>query len=238
MFRNREDGARQLAAKLKGRRLQKPLVLAIPRGGVVTGAALARELEAELDIVLSRKLRAPGQHELAFGAVSEDGTVFLTDFARESLGLTEDDIAHERDRQLEEIARRKTLFRAVRPRASVAGRSVIVTDDGIATGSTMIAALQTVMATAVKAQKPRELLVAVPVASPDRLKEIGRWCDEVVCVLAPDMFWAVGQFYDEFQAVEDEQVVEILRRAAGSRGVEPGGRPQASSAKSVGRHGK
>ena len=217
MFRNREDGARQLAAKLKGRSLHMPLVLAIPRGGVVTGAVLAQELGAELDVVLSRKLRAPGQPELAFGAVSEDGKVYLTRYARESLGLTEDDIAHERDHQLEEIARRKKLFRAVRPQAPMAGRSVIVTDDGIATGSTMIAALQ-----AVKTQKPREVIVAVPVASPDRLTDVSRWCDEVVCVDTPEMFWAVGQFYDDFQAVEDEQVVEMLRGFAPSdRAAEP-----------------
>jgi predicted phosphoribosyltransferase len=139
-------------------------VLAIPRGGVVTGAVLAHELGADLDVVLSRKLRAPEQPELAIGAISEDGQIYLNHYAQEFLDVMEEYLAEERRYQLAEIARRKKLFRAVRPQASLAGRSVIVTDDGIATGSTMIAALQ-----AVKTQKPREVIVAVPVASPDRL---------------------------------------------------------------------
>jgi putative phosphoribosyl transferase len=209
MFRNREDAARQLAQRLKGRKLHDPLVLAIPRGGVVTGSVLARELGADLDVVLSRKLRAPLQPELAIGAVSEDGRVYLADHARDALELSEDYLDEERRHQLREIARRKKLFRAVRPAAPIAGRSVIVTDDGIATGSTMIAALQTV-----KTQDPREAIVAVPVASPDRLAQVGRWCDEVVCLLAPEDFWAIGQFYRDFTQVEDSEVVQLLREFA------------------------
>jgi len=209
MFRNREDAARQLAEKLKGRQLHDPLVLAIPRGGVVTGAVLARELGADLDVVLSRKLRAPGQPELAIGAISEDGRVYLNHHAEAFLDLLEDYLAEERRHQLSEIGRRKKLFRAVRPEAPITGRSVIVTDDGIATGSTMIAALQ-----AVKTQNPREVIVAVPVASPDRLAEVRRWCDDVVCLLAPEEFWAIGQFYEDFTQVEDEEVIQILREFA------------------------
>jgi predicted phosphoribosyltransferase len=209
MFRNREDAARQLAEKLKGRELHDPLVLAIPRGGVVTGAVLARELGAELDVVLSRKLRAPGQPELAIGAISEDGRVYLNHHAQAFLDLMEDYLAGERRHQLGEIARRKKLFRRARPQAPIADRSVIVTDDGIATGSTMIAALQ-----AVKAQNPREIIVAVPVASPDRLEEVRRWCDDVVCLLSPEEFWAIGQFYEDFTQVEDEEALDLLRVAA------------------------
>jgi predicted phosphoribosyltransferase len=208
MFRDREDAARQLAKRLKGRELHDPLVLAIPRGGVVTGAVLAQELGAELDVVLSRKLRAPMQPELAVGAISEDGRVYLNPVAQELLDLTEDYLAEERRHQFAEIARRKKLFRGVRPQAPVTGRSVIVTDDGIATGSTMIAALQ-----AVKTQHPRELIVAAPVGSPDRLEEVRRWCDDVVCLLTPHDFWAIGQFYMDFTQVEDEQVVDMLRQS-------------------------
>jgi predicted phosphoribosyltransferase len=206
MFRNREDGARQLARRLKGRELHDPLVLAIPRGGVVTGAVLARELGAELDVVLSRKLRAPGQPELAIGAITEGGQVYLNHHAEDFLGALEEYLVKERRHQLAEIARRRELFRAARPQAPVTGRSVIVTDDGIATGSTTIAALQ-----AIWAQKPHELIVAVPVASRDRLEEVRRWCDEVVCLLAPEDFWAVGQFYADFSQVEDEQAVRLLK---------------------------
>jgi predicted phosphoribosyltransferase len=213
MFHNREDAARRLAAKLKDLPLRDPLVLAIPRGGVVTGAVLARELGAELDVVLSRKLRAPGQPELAVGAVSEDGRVYLNPDVREFAERLEDFLAQERRYQLTEIARRARLFRAVRPAAAVAGRSVIVTDDGIATGSTMIAALQ-----AVQAQQPYEVIVAVPVASRDRLEEVRRWCDEVICLIVPQQFWAVGQVYEDFTPVEDEEVVEVLRRTAPASG--------------------
>jgi len=206
MFHDREDAARQLAEQLKGRSLQDPLILAIPRGGVVTGAVLARELGAELDIVLSRKLRAPDQPELAVGAIAEDGRVFINPRVREFLDIDEAYLAEERRHQTAEIARRKKLFRGVRPAAPITRRSVIVTDDGIATGATMIAALQVV-----KTQRPHEIIVAVPVASPDRLEEVRRWCDDIVCLLYPEEFWAIGQFYEDFTQVEDEQVVELLR---------------------------
>jgi len=209
MFRNREDAGRQLAEKVKGRELYDPLVLAIPRGGVVTGAVLARALGADLDMVLSRKLRTPWQPELALGAVSEDGQVYLQHHAGEFLNRMDEYLAEERRHQLGEIARRKKLFRGVRSQAPVAGRSVIVTDDGIATGSTMIAALQTV-----KTQGAREVIVAVPVASPDRLAEVRRWCDDLVCLLAPEQFWAIGQFYEDFSQVEDEEVIQLLREFA------------------------
>jgi len=209
MFRNRADAAHLLAQRFQGRELRDPLVLAIPRGGVVTGAVLARELGAELDVVLSRKLRAPGDPELAIGALAEDGQVYLNPSARKLLDLDDDYIAAERVHQLDEIARRKALFRSVRPQALIAGRSVIVTDDGIATGATMIAALQ--MA---RAKNPCELIVAVPVASPDRLCEIRRYSDEVICLLSPPAFWAIGQFYEDFTQVEDREAVELFRAIA------------------------
>ncbi|MBA4190472.1 MAG: phosphoribosyl transferase [Planctomycetaceae bacterium] len=207
-FRDRTDGGRHLGTRLKNRKLHNPLVLAIPRGGVVTGFALARELNAELDVVLSRKLRAPFNPEYALGAVSENGEVTLNPQAEGASGVTHEYLEAETRHQLAEIARRKKLFRAVRPLAPIAGRSVIVTDDGIATGSTMIAALQ-----AVRAQRPHQLIMAVPVAPPDRLKQMRHLCDEVVCVLAPEDFSAVGQFYDEFDTVEDEEVVRLLSEA-------------------------
>jgi predicted phosphoribosyltransferase len=205
MFHDRTDAALQLAEKLKGRQFRNPLVLAIPRGGVVTGAVLARELGADLDVVLARKLRAPDQPELAIGAVSEAGEVYMNHHADDMLGVSEDYLAKEESRQLAEIARRKHLFRAVKPQEPIAGRSVLITDDGIATGSTMIAALQMV-----KAQHPYESIVAVPVASPDRLETVRHWCDDAVCLLAPKYFWAIGQFYEDFKQVEDEEAVKIL----------------------------
>jgi predicted phosphoribosyltransferase len=240
MFRDRADAARRLAAKLRGRALHDPLVLAIPRGGVVTGAVLAHELGAELDVVLARKLPAPGQPELAVGAVAEDGHVYLSPLAREFLDLSEGYLVAERRRQQAEIARRRKLVRGLRPRAPVAGRSVIVTDDGLATGSTMIAALQ-----AIQAQDPHEVIVAVPVAPPDRLEEVRRWCDDVVCLLCPDDFWAIGQFYEDFTQVEDARVLDLLREEPASRSSDqvsgeeaPPRAPQARAVAGTGDEGK
>ncbi len=208
MFQNRQEAARLLVRRFDGRDLRDPLVLAIPRGGVATGAVLARELDAELDVVLSRKLRAPFQPELAIGAVGEDGQIYLNPEAGKRLDLTEEYLAGEAAHQLGEIARRRAMFRTVRPQATIEGRSVIVTDDGIATGATMIAALESA-----RAKHPFELIVAVPVASPDRLWEVRRRCDEMICLLAPRSFWAIGQFYRDFTQVDDEEAVELLRAA-------------------------
>jgi putative phosphoribosyl transferase len=205
LFRNRKDAGRQLALKLKTRHLHHPLVLAIPRGGIVTGAALARDLGADLDVVLSRKLRDPQNPELALGAVAEDGYVYVTP------DITLDEqlkrhIERETRHQIAEMARRKKLFRDVRGPAPVQGRSVMITDDGIATGSTMTAALQTI-----RAKEPREIIVAVPVAPRDRLQSLAQLADSVVCLESPEVFWAVGQFYEDFTQVEDEEAVREFR---------------------------
>ena len=208
MFRNREDAALQLAQRLKARKLKDPVVLGIPRGGVVTAAILARELGAELDVVLSRKLRAPYQPELAIGAIGEDNEVYLNSFARKAAGVTEAYIREERDHQIAEITRRSKLFRAARPPVDVTGRSVIVTDDGIATGSTMLAALHVL-----GAQKPHEIIVAVPVAPPETIERFRPYCSRVECLLTPGDFQAISQFYEDFQQVEDEEAVRLLRES-------------------------
>jgi predicted phosphoribosyltransferase len=209
MFHDREDAAHRLAAILRTWEIGNPLILAIPRGGVILGAILAQQLGGELDVVLSRKLHAPGQPELAIGAVSEAGHVHLNRHACEALDVTEEYVRREKDRQLIEVSRRRRLFRSVRPEATVRGRNVIVTDDGIATGSTMMAALETV-----RPQRPRRLYMAVPVAPRDRLSAFEERCDRVICLRTPAEFWAVGQFFESFPTVEDEDVVEILKNFA------------------------
>lgn len=212
-FEDRTDAGRRLAEALAGLALHRPIVLGVPRGGVVVGAAIAAELGAELDVVLARKLRAPGQPELALGAVSESGQVWL------DRGVDPDDprlarfIEEERRRQMAEIGRSSAVFRAARVRASFEDRSVVVTDDGIATGSTVIAALQ-----AVRAERPREIILAVPVASADRLRVAAALADEAVCLVTPERFIAVGFHYRDFGEVTDDQVVEILRRYGGAAG--------------------
>src|SRR5262245_24281362 len=210
MFRNREDAGRQLAGRFTERTLRRPIVLGIPRGGVVIGAVLARELSAELDVILARKLGAPGQPELAIGAVAENGEVYLNPEARDLVHLPEGYLPLERKLQREELARRREVYRAVRPMAELAERSVIVTDDGIATGATMIAALH-----AVRAQQPHEIIVAVPVASPDRLDEVRRHCDDAVCLACPRRLRSIGQYFEDFSQIDDAEVVAILREFAG-----------------------
>ena len=206
MFKDRTEAALELAKLLKARPLKDPVVLAIPRGGVVIGAILARELGAELDVVLSRKLRAPYQPELAIGAIGEDGEQYLNQFAWDVAGVTSEYIARERDHQLAEIQRRGKLFREARPAADVGKRSIIVTDDGIATGSTMLAALHVL-----RGKNPHETILAVPVAPLDSLLTFRPLCDHVACLLAPEHFYAIGAFYRDFEQVEDAEVVRLLR---------------------------
>lgn len=217
IFQNREDAARQLAAALRDRELRDPVVLGIPRGGVVTACVLAGELGAECDVVLARKLRAPHQPELAIGAVAEDGEVYLSPHAGKVPGVDDDYLAQERDERHGELDQRRRMFRDIRPAAALEGRSVIVTDDGIATGSTMLAAVEIL-----KRKGPHELIVAVPVAPPGRLNDIRRRCDYVVCLQTPESFMAIGQFYQDFDQVQDDQVKDILKRFAPQR---PADRP-------------
>ena len=208
MFRNREDAALKLAERLKHRAWHNPVVLGVPRGGVVIGAVLAQELGANLDVILARKLPAPGQPELALGAIGEDGEVYLDSLAMAWFADVEEYIAAETQRQMAEIVRRQEQFRGGRPPMPVAGRSVIVTDDGIATGSTMIAALQVL-----KAKQPYQVVVAVPVGARSAWARSRQHCDELICLLAPSSFRAVGQFYANFTQVEDDQVLALLREA-------------------------
>jgi predicted phosphoribosyltransferase len=207
-FANRADAARRLAQRLRGLDFVNPLVLAIPRGGVVLGEVLADALGAELDVVLARKLRMPGNPEFALGAIGENGETILNPSVQRS-GQLDAHLEMEIPRQLAQIERRRQLYREGRAPASVAGRSVIVTDDGIATGSTMIAALRTL-----RSQQPLEVIVAVPVGAPDRLEQVRRECDEVICLLETAELNAVGEFYADFTQVEDDEVVAALHRSA------------------------
>jgi putative phosphoribosyl transferase len=207
MFRDREDAAHQLAERLAGRTLRDPIVLGIPRGGLVLGAVLARELKADLDVTLAQKLGVPGQPELALGAVGEDGQVHLNPEVRIRLDLPPDYLSRERKAHMAEIALRKDAYRAVRPAAALAGRSVVLTDDGIATGATMIAALRVI-----RAQQPQEVIVAVPVGSPERVEEVRRHCDEMVCLRRPAQFHAISQYFADFRQVSEDEVLDILRR--------------------------
>jgi predicted phosphoribosyltransferase len=206
IFENRSDAAMKLAKKMKMQSFFDPIVLGIPRGGIVAAAVLAKELNADFDVVLSRKIPAPGQQEFALGAISEDGQVFLNPALRDSQINLEAYLKDEQNKQLTEIERRKKLIRAILPQSAVAGRSVIVADDGIATGATMIAALQ-----CLRPRNPFKLIVATPVASPSRLADVRPWCDEIFCLYSADYLMSVGEFYMDFSPVEESQMLDIIR---------------------------
>ncbi len=206
LFESRADAGQRLAAALAAYRGRHPLVLAVPRGAVEMGAEIAHALEGELDVVLVKKLRAPGAPEFAVGAIDETGWTYIADHAA-AAGADAAYLAKEKETQLELLRRRRTQYTPARPPADPAGRVAIVVDDGIATGASMIAALH-----AVRAKKPARLVCAVPVAAADSLENIRPYADEVVCLATPENFMAVGQFYREFQQVEDEQVVALLAR--------------------------
>jgi predicted phosphoribosyltransferase len=206
-FRNRTDAGLRLAEALAVLELTSPVVLGIPRGGMIIAAVLADRLHADLDVMLSRKLPTPGQPELALGAISEDGHVVINPDVARLVELDEHELESLRRHEADEIARRKRLFRGDRPAVNVRDRSVIVTDDGIATGATMIAALQEL-----RNRQPKEIILAVPVASASRLKEVSLWADRTVCLYDTDDFYAVGQFYDDFRQVDDSEVLAILQQ--------------------------
>lgn len=209
VFRDRREAGQLLAAELQELKGKNALVLGIPRGGVVVASELAAALDAELDIVLSRKLRTPGQWELAMGSVAEDGKIFLNDTVIQELNVSQALIEQERQVQLAEISRRAAMVRRVRPKAPLEGRIVVVTDDGVATGATTQAALWTA-----RQERPAKLIAAMPVGSPDTIARLSRDVDEMVCLRAPHSFYAVGQFYRHFEPVEDEDVLAILREEA------------------------
>ncbi|HCY16610.1 MAG: phosphoribosyl transferase [Curvibacter sp. GWA2_64_110] len=205
MFRDRLEAADQLADQLAAYQGKKPLVLAIPRGAVPMAKLIAERLGGDFDVVLVRKLRAPWQPELAVGSVDESGWTYIAPFAA-SMGADDKHLTEEKRKQLETIRQRRAQYTPLRPHIDPVGRTVIVIDDGLATGATMIAALH-----GLRQQQPAKLVCAVPVAPPDTLVNVRELADEVVCLQAPEFFQAVGQFYRDFPQVEDEEVIALLK---------------------------
>ena len=210
-YRNRQQAGTALAEKLLPYREEDTLVLAVPRGGVPVAVPVVRALASELDLIIPRKIATPRQPELAVGAVCEDGDVLLNHQLVSYFKLSREEISRLAAKEVAEIKRRLLLYRGGRPQAPVGGRTVIVIDDGVATGFTITAALRSV-----RRRRPQKLILAVPVAPPDTVEKLSREADVLVCPLQPELFGAVGQFYDDFAQLTDEEVINYLA-AAGSQ---------------------
>jgi putative phosphoribosyl transferase len=209
MFADRSDAGKALGFHLEGYRDSRPLVLGLPRGGVIVAAEVASKLDTDLDVVLSRKLGAPGNPELAIGAVAEDGSLYLDRHIISRLGVPETYVQEETAGRLSETKSLVALYREVRPREPVEGRTVILVDDGLATGATMNAAAQ-----AVALSRPDSIVVAVPGGPPETvrtLRAIDRISD-VVCLRMPQYFGAVSELYETFTQVKQEEVLSLLAR--------------------------
>ena len=218
-FRDRHDAGRRLAARLSSYAGRGDVcVLALPRGGVPVGYEVARALGAPLDLFLVRKLGVPGHEELAMGALASGGVRVLNERVVSQLRVPPAAIEHVAAREGQELERRERAYRGDRPPPRVRGRTVILVDDGLATGSTMRAAAE-----ALKALHPARLVVAVPVAAAETCHELRAEVDEVVCDLTPEPFYAVGLWYEDFSQTTDDEVRELLARAAEEPGAAAAG---------------
>ncbi len=212
-FRDRADAGRRLAARLRAHHGLDALVLGIARGGVVVGAPIAEALEAELEVIAPRKLPIPSNPEAGFGAIAEDGTLYLNAALVRALGLAEEEIRRIAAEVLAEVRRRIERYRGDRPPPAVNSRTVILVDDGLATGYTMLAAIQSV-----KRGAPTRLVVAAPVSPASTLRQIEPYVDELHCLVAPETdVFAVANFYEDFRDVRDEDVIALLERTRQKR---------------------
>jgi putative phosphoribosyl transferase len=206
-FRDRSDAGQRLADRLGHLADQRPVIVALPRGGVPVGAEVAAALGAPLDVILVRKVGAPERPELAAGALGEDGVTVQNVAVLHQLGLSWDDLSDEVDAQWAELHARQRELRGEKPRVDLRGRTVVIVDDGIATGSTVVAAMRVV-----RAMGARRVVLAVPVAPAETMESMEILADEVVCLHAPERFRAVGQWFRDFSQVSDEEVMKLLRR--------------------------
>lgn len=205
LFANRSEAGKQLAERLRNYAGEGTIVLALPRGGVVVGYEVARVLRLPLDVIITRKIGAPGAPEYAIGAVAENGEVLLNDAEIRLMGISQKYIEEEIARQRAEIERRKDLYRGGKPFPRLTGRRVILVDDGIATGFTVRTSIKAIMA-----EKPLELVLAVPVAPAEAIDELAAMVDAVVCLDTPSPFIAVGAWYRSFEQTTDEEVGALL----------------------------
>jgi predicted phosphoribosyltransferase len=207
-FQDRLEAGQMLGWALKHLYLQPDIVLGIPRGGVIIAQQLSHILKTELDIVLTRKIGAPQNPELAIGAIGEEGHLYLNDDLVEATEADADYILRAKKHELAKIAERQELFRATYPRVPLKGKTVIITDDGVATGATLQAAVWTV-----GQENPKKIIIAVPVGSLSSLERLAQDGTQVICLRVPAYFRSVGEFYEYFDQIDDERVQEILRHS-------------------------
>ncbi len=209
VFQDRREAGRILAKELSSFKGQDDvIILGIPRGGVVVGREIAQALNVPLDVYITRKIGAPHNPELAIGAVASDGTLILDYQLAKRLGVSQDYIDAESERQRREIERRITEYRGKLPAPELKGKVVILADDGVATGATTLASIR-----AIRTQEPDQLILAVPVGPRDTIESLKREVDQLFCLHAPEIFWAVGAFYSIFDQTSDEEVKALLQRS-------------------------
>jgi predicted phosphoribosyltransferase len=215
-FRDRAEAGRALAGELRRRQeegvLPRPVVLALPRGGVPVGREVARALDAPLDVLVARKIGAPSHEEYGVGALAGDEPPLFDHWALERLGLTEEDMAAVVERERAELRRREHRYRQGRPPPDLSDRTAILVDDGLATGSTARAALHHL-----RRQDPARVVLAVPVSAPEAVDLLREEADDVVCLQAPPDFLSVGEWYDDFEQLTDEDVLDALAPASPHR---------------------
>jgi putative phosphoribosyl transferase len=205
MFKDRTEVGKSLAEKIRGMNLKKPIVLAIPRGGVPVAKEIALAIRAPLDLVITRKIGYPGQPEFAIGAVTQEGELILDQQTIRSLAVPKEYLKQEAEAQTREIRSRLERYRGKRSFPDFNGKDVIIVDDGIATGNTVLAAIDSV-----KRKKPASITLAIGVAPRESIHKLSDKVDSIVCLDMPEPFYAIGEFYESFEQVEDDEVKQII----------------------------
>ncbi len=207
MFKDRNDAGNKLAIELLNKNISSGLIMAIPRGGVVLAAAISKQLKLPMDVIIPKKIGAPFNPELAVGAVTQDGVVIYDNYILDMLGLQEDQMQNVVEEKINEIKRRMLLYRDSINYPNYTGKEIILVDDGVATGYTVLAAIKSLY----HLFEPKRLLLAVPVGPPDVIQKLTKQVDEMLCLLEPKQFHSVGQYFDNFDQVEDENVIKLLQ---------------------------
>lgn len=208
IYKNRQDAGQELAKKLKKYEKDNPIIIALPRGGVILGYEVAKTLKASLDIIVPRKIGAPSQPEYGIGAIAPEGVRILNMRAIESLEITEAEIEYLTETEAKEMNRRMQLYREGLEALNLEGKTVIMVDDGIATGVSTKAAV-----ISVRKMNPKKIILAVPVCPPNTAEKFRHEVDEFLCLCEPPDFYAIGEHYDDFKQISDEEVINLIKKA-------------------------